>query len=249
MGINYIHTETIHNSKAAEEVLPYLFNLIKPHSVIDFGCGTGSWLKIAKQLGAKKILGIDGVHVNKEMLCINEGEFLQHNLTLPLTIEGRYDLAMCLEVVEHLPEEAADNAISLITASADILLFSAAIPGQGGQFHLNEQWPDYWQNKLKAHGFLPCDNLRQKFWDNDNVEWWYKQNMVLYVKPGIASKLNLEITKDLPVYIHPYLLNDKLQKLHIAEEHINYLEDIINKEITKPKFFPSLKRLIKSVTG
>jgi SAM-dependent methyltransferase len=247
MEINYIHTEDIHNSIAATEVLPYLFNLIHPESVVDIGCGTGSWLTVAKQLGAKKILGLDGVHVDTAMLRISEEEFLQHNLTLPLKPGQLFDMAICLEVAEHLPGEAAYNIIDIITSFSDVVLFSAAIPGQGGQAHLNEQWPAYWQNKFASHGFFPCDILRQEFWNNDKIEWWYKQNMLLYAKADAISKFNLQTSLTIPVYIHPELFEHTTTTLAATKKHVQYLENIIDKEITRPRFYPSLKRLIKSV--
>jgi SAM-dependent methyltransferase len=247
MEINYIHSEAIHNTGAANEVLPYVFDLLHPGGVVDVGCGTGSWLKVAKQLGAKEILGIDGIHVEKSMLCINEDEFLQHDLTLPLPAGTKYDLAICLEVAEHLPEVAADNIITILCAHSDIVLFAAALPGQGGQFHINEQWPAYWQEKFKRNGFSAYDILRAPFWDNSKVDWWYKQNMFLYIKEGAGPVLNIRDSADLPVFIHPELFDDKLQKLQAAENMIAYLENIILQRLTMPRFIPSLKLLIKSM--
>ncbi|MFC0514581.1 class I SAM-dependent methyltransferase [Mucilaginibacter angelicae] len=247
MEINYIHSEAVHNSDAAHEVLPYLFDLVRPESVIDIGCGTGSWLKVAKQLGVGRIRGIDGIHVDRSMLCITEEEFLQHNLTLPLPARDNYDLAICLEVAEHLPEEAADNIIEILCGHSDLVLFSAAIPGQGGQFHINEQWPAYWQKKFGTHGFLPYDILRDRFWDNLSVNWWYKQNMFLYIREGSGQRLNIKASAALPVFIHPELFDDKLQKLQVAEKTIVYLEGIILQRLTRPRFLPSLKLLLKSI--
>lgn len=247
MEINYIHSNTVHNTDAAAEVLPYLFELIRPESVIDIGCGTGSWLSVAKQLGAKRIMGIDGIHVDRSMLCISEDEFLQHNLTRPLSVKERYDLAICLEVAEHLPEEAADNIVNILCSHSDVVLFSAAIPGQGGQFHINEQWPVYWQKKFLARDFLVYDNLRNRFWENPKVNWWYKQNMFLYIKKGAGQDFNINTVSVLSEAIHPELFDDKVQKLDAAEKTIAYLEDIILQRITRPKFYSSLKLLIKSI--
>jgi SAM-dependent methyltransferase len=247
MKINYVHTENIHNTIAAQEILPLIFDIIKPETVVDFGCGVGSWLKIAKQLGAKKILGIDGIRVEKTMLCIKEDEFLQHDLTNHLLLENKYDLGICLEVVEHLPEKTANNIVNILTNCSNIILFSAAIPGQDGQCHVNEQWPSYWQNKFALKDFLPVDNLRQKFWDNPKIEWWYKQNIFLYVNKNSLEALNMKGVDKLLVYIHPEQFNLKVKMLDTAEKHINYLENIIYTEIQQPCFFPTLKRLIKSL--
>ena len=134
--INYFHTEQYHNTASAEEVLPFVINLVGPSSIIDVGCGTGTWLKVAKKLGVKVIMGIDGIHVDSKMLCIEEQEFLQHNLNLPLDVGRKFDLGISLEVAEHLPAAAAGNFIEVLTRHSDIILFSAAVPGQIGRAHV-----------------------------------------------------------------------------------------------------------------
>ncbi len=247
MRINYTHSEDVHNTAAATEVLPFVFNMIHPVSVADIGCGTGSWLKVAKTLGARQVLGVDGIRVDQAMLCIEPGEFLQHNLALPLITDNKFDLAICLEVAEHLAEKDADNIVDILAGLSDVILFSAGIPGQGGQFHENEQWPAYWQQKFEDRGCYPIDNLRPVFWDNARVDWWYRQNMLLYVKKNAVDRLNLTAAAKLPAYIHPELLKLKQQMLQEKQQHIDYLEDIVRREVDKPLFIPSLKKLIKSV--
>lgn len=237
-GPEYIHTETIHNTRAAGEVLPYVFKLVKPASVIDIGCGTGTWLKIAKKLGANTILGIDGIHADKSLLCIKDEEFMQHDLTKPIIIKKKYDLAICLEVAEHLPEDASDDLIETITGHSDIILFSAALPGQGGQNHINEQWPPYWQKKFAEKGFAVSDFLRDVFWNNNQVDWWYKQNMFIYFKEDVISTLNK--TDHIQIKIHPELFEHKMGQ-------IKHLDDFINHKIRYPKFWPALKNLFRSL--
>lgn len=238
--INYTHTEEIHNTSAAKEVLPYIFSLIHPKSVIDVGCGTGSWLKIAKEMGIDKVTGIDGIYVDQDLLSISPQEFTLHDLTLPLDQATKYDLAICLEVAEHLPEESAGNLIKILTSHSDIILFSAAIPGQGGQFHINEQWPDYWQVKFADKGYIAFDLLRDKFWDNEKVEWWYKQNMLVYARPEKAQVLGSKPGDKIKFIVHPELLVNK-------ENQTSYYLNVIKENIWHPKFLPTLKLLAKSV--
>lgn len=180
--INYEHTDAIHNTKDALEILPFVFKYIRPESVIDIGCGNGSWLKAAKSLGVHNIKGVDGIKVDKDQLLIEEEAFLLHDLTKPLQLNKTFDLVISLEVAEHLSEASADLFIDTLCNHSDVVLFSAAIPNQGGQFHINEQWPDYWHEKFKDRGFLAYDILRQEFWDNSNVFWWYSQNMIIYAR-------------------------------------------------------------------
>lgn len=253
--IIYQHSEELHNTQAASKVLPFVFELFKPESVVDIGCGTGSWLKIAKQLGAR-ILGIDGLNVGEDLMSIDMEEFIKHDLTSPIKLESRFDLAICLEVVEHLPYTAAESIIDTLTTASDVILFSAAIPGQGGQYHINEQWPEYWQTLFSNKNYFPLDILRSKFWDVEEIDWWYRQNMLIYTKAEIASDLRLEFDKTLKVYIHPELFDLKLieisearKLLDIKDAMIRHKDTIIEEAVFHPRFFSSFKRLVKSVIG
>ena len=239
--ISYIHTAEIHNTNSAEEVLPYIFNLIKPASVIDIGCGTGSWLKIAKQLGVKLIQGVDGIYLDRQLLSIENEEFKHHDLTLPLQSNIKYDLAICLEVAEHLPEASADNLVDILTEHSAIVLFSAAVPGQGGQFHINEQWPDYWQNKFASRGYFAFDTLRDIFWNNEKVEWWYRQNMFIFSNLDLEQMLaSKKESKPIRAHIHPDLFKKK-----VKDDLEN--RQFIKNRISNPQFTPTLRLLIKSI--
>ena len=107
----YIHTEDIHNFKAAEQLLPFVFDLIKPSSVLDVGCGIGTWLKVSKDLGVYDILGLDGSYVNKDLLKIAKENFLEVDLGNGFVLKREFDLIFCLEVIEHIPEENAEALV------------------------------------------------------------------------------------------------------------------------------------------
>jgi SAM-dependent methyltransferase len=240
MKINYVHTKLIHNKSAAREILPFLITLFHSKSIIDVGCGTGSWLSVAKELGVKTIKGVDGILVDDNLLEISKEEFAEFNLALPLPSLEKYDMAICLEVAEHLPDESADSIIKSLTNASDVILFSAAIPGQGGQYHVNEQWPDYWQNKFKSNGYLTFDFLREIFWENKNIEWWYRQNMLLFVKKEKTSLVEYSPTEVANKIVHPENFEAKL--FEIAR-----LQEIIKDRILEPKLIPSVKLAIKSI--
>ena len=245
----YIHNVEVHNSTAAEHILPSIFNIIKPSKVIDIGCGTGSWLKVAKKLGANRVLGIDGVQVSKALLEIEVNEFQKHNLTSPFVSNEKFDLAICLEVAEHLPESAADTLVDTLADVSNILLFSAALPGQGGQNHINEQWPEYWQHKFATKGLYPLDIIRVKHWLNDEVDWWYKQNMVLYTTRNLAEKFNVVPNRKIQTYIHPDLFNLKTKHLReaLAEiERIKLEYEHVLKRSQHPTIIQALKSLLKA---
>ncbi|MCL2024291.1 MAG: class I SAM-dependent methyltransferase [Coriobacteriia bacterium] len=181
----YIHDERDHPLKDSEEMLPLLFSRLKPKTVIDVGCGIGTFLNTAQKLGAEQIVGVDGDWVDREKLRRNIAldYFVPITLTESLSGSfGRFDLAICLEVAEHLPESSAETLVESLVSLSDIILFSAAIPGQGGQNHINEQWPGYWAALFKEQDYLFADVIRPLIWDNDDISYWYRQNTFLVVK-------------------------------------------------------------------
>lgn len=180
--IEYVHTADVHNTKAAENFIPFVFRHIRPKSVIDIGCGTGTWLKIFKSYGVDEILGIDGSNVDLSHLEIPAENFRAHDLREPLQLKKKFDLAVCLEVAEHLPDANADALVELLVSTSDTILFSAALPGQGGQNHINEQRFSYWVEKFNRYGYIFLDVFRSEVWYIDNIDFWYRQNSFLVVK-------------------------------------------------------------------
>jgi SAM-dependent methyltransferase len=236
----YVHDEVTHNSSAAEQVLPVLFEVYQPKSIVDVGCGLGNWIEVAKKMTGSTITGVDGDYVNRSLLKINEEEFVEKDLTKPFDLNKKYDLAICLEVAEHLPESSAKGFIQSLTNHADVIMFSAALPGQGGQNHINEQWPSYWQEHFNNCGFEMIDFFRFKIWDNTKIEYWYKQNLFLVVKKGHSlSESNSKLAYSL---VHPELLNlvhEQYQnKILLMKTKINKLKkrDIIGRVVNLIRF-------------
>ncbi len=170
------------SGRSAEIVLPLVFEIGKPASVVDVGCGVGAWLRASKSAGVDKVLGFDGDHVPVDLLEIEQPEFRAADLSKPLPHVGRrFDLAISLEVAEHLPRERADGFVEDLCGLADMVLFSAAVPYQGGQDHINEEWPSQWAERFASHGYIPFDVVRPVVWANPEVEVWYQQNTLLFV--------------------------------------------------------------------
>src|SRR5687768_14165313 len=155
MKNKYTHSEEVHNLSAPQEIVPQLVKLFNPKSVVDIGCGLGTFLHCFKLEGVKDVLGIDGPWVNKELLkkYLNENEFLERDLEKEILLEKKYDLVLSLEVAEHLAPESADIFIQSLISSGRIIIFSAAIPRQGGQNHVNEQWLPFWEDKFMRYGY------------------------------------------------------------------------------------------------
>jgi SAM-dependent methyltransferase len=166
--------------RSARATVPLILDVIAVQSVIDVGCGQGTWLAAFHECGVLDICGIDGDYIDRERLEIPAECFLAHDLHRPLHVPREFDLAISLEVAEHLPPESADSFVISLVQLAPVVLFSAAAPFQGGTHHVNEQWPAYWAERFAAHEYLPIDFLRRKLWTREDVEWWYAQNMLLY---------------------------------------------------------------------
>jgi SAM-dependent methyltransferase len=173
---------------SARAVLPLVLAVIEPASVIDLGCGTGSWLYIAQELGVTDVLGVDAPHVDGASLEIPRERFATHDLTMALNLDREFDLALCLEVAEHIAPSAAATLVQSLTRLAPAVLFSAAIPGQGGTVHVNERWPDYWARLFLDRGYRSHDFLRSDLWCDDRVRYFYAQNTILYVRESDAAR-------------------------------------------------------------
>lgn len=174
---------------SAEVIAPLIIDLCSPTSVIDVGCGLGMWLAVFRRLGVEDVVGVDA-EVDRSQLEIPPDRFRSHDLNSPLELERSFDLAVCLEVAEHLTPEAGPGLVRSLTRLTDTVLFSAAVPHQGGVGHLNEQWPDYWAALFQEHGFVPCDAIRPQVWNDDRVAFWYAQNTLLYVERSVLERHN-----------------------------------------------------------
>jgi len=170
--------------RSAGIVTPMLIELFQPGSVVDVGCGTGLWLAAFRQRGVADVCGVDGPWVPRAELQIPAALFHQHDLSRSLELGRRFDLALCLEVAEHLPPEAAEPLVESLTRLAPIVVFSAAIPFQQGDGHINEQWPSFWSSLFAARGYDCLPELRHRVWSNPSVEVWYRQNLLCFVAAG-----------------------------------------------------------------
>jgi hypothetical protein len=182
--------DTIRNGsfRSAQAIVPIILELTNAKSVVDAGCGDGTWLSVFHKFGVTDTLGLDGEYVNREQLRIPQDQFRPTNVSRPFTVERRFDLAVSLEVAEHLPADSADGFVRSLTALAPVVMFSAAIPFQGGTDHLNEQWPDYWAHLFHHHDYVPIDCIRDRVWHNQEVEFWYVQNCLVFADRAFVEK-------------------------------------------------------------
>lgn len=188
-GPDFYATHADGSLRSAQQVVPLLLSWFTPASVVELGCGIGTWLSVFQRSGVEDILGVDGPWVTPAQLRIPAERFRTADLTRPLDLDRGFDLALSCEVAEHLDAAHADQFVASLTNLAPIVAFSAAIPLQGGRNHVNEQWPDYWYRKFDAQGFACFDVLRPRLWDNGDVGYHYAQNLVVYVKRPVDPAL------------------------------------------------------------
>ncbi|MBV5326281.1 MAG: methyltransferase domain-containing protein [Chlorobium sp.] len=203
------HEKTIH---AANTILSMLLDRIPTvHSAVDVGCGTGTWLSVLQQKGVNEIQGFDGSWMDRNLLAIPYSCFTEIDLTRSMIrLITKYDLAISLEVAEHLPSDCAEEFIFSLTELSDYVLFSAAIPFQGGQHHVNEQWQHYWVELFRKMDYLVYDIIRPKIWNDNRIPFWYRQNILLFVrKQKTTSTLNgwpyVELSSSPIDIVHPDL--------------------------------------------
>lgn len=198
---NEFYKSQMHASRiSADETIKVLKKIIPmPESVVDLGCGVGSWLAAFLEQGTRVVRGFDGDYVDPSFLQIPQESFTAHDLSQPLPEQyiKEYDLAISVEVAEHLQHDDAAHFIKSLTRLSKTVLFSAAIPYQGGTGHVNEQWPEYWASFFLARNFYPVDKLRPLIWGNANIRAWYRQNLILFVHESLLDKI-------MPTYVrHP----------------------------------------------
>ena len=195
---SFFEAQSFDSLRSGRAVLPDLFRYVRPRSVVDIGCGIGTWLRAAGDLGVEERLGVDGDYVDRDALMLPDEQFLSADLSKPGLADavaavrpGRFDLVMCLEVAEHLPFEHSKRFVEELCQLSDLVLFSAAIPFQYGTGHINEQWPEFWATHFRACGYACFDLLRPGIWERADVDWWYAQNLLVFARHGSAVSAEL----------------------------------------------------------
>jgi hypothetical protein len=188
------------SASSAQVVVPIVLSLFPCRSVVDVGCGAGGWLKEFERHGVSDYLGVDGDYVSRDLLKIPANHFRPADLRSLSDLGRGFELACSLEVAEHLPEDRAKSFVALLVKAAPVVLFSAAIPFQGGMNHLNEQLQSYWARLFAKHGYIALDCIRPSIYGDSRVEWWYRQNILMFCRPDkcppactpVASSFDLD---------------------------------------------------------
>lgn len=217
------HNSTVYTTQRILSIIFEKFPEIR--SAADFGCGVGTWLSVLKEK-CIEVHGFDGSWVPRKYLQIPEACFTSIDLNKDLINQNselwelpRYDLTIALEVAEHLPINSADTFIRFLTSHSNLVLFSAAIPGQGGTGHINEQYPSYWCSLFEKYGFIPVDNIRDKIWNDEKIPFWYRQNCFLSLRKDFICSLSKQ-EYDYPLdRVHPqqFILERERSQLTVSK--------------------------------
>mgnify|MGYP000212268834 CR=1 FL=1 len=179
-GTDFFATQQTQSRLAAEKMLRLVFDRYPAKSVVDLGCGVGTWSAASLALGSQQARGIDGDWVPRNALQIPASSFSTSDLEASLPPPELHDLAICVEVLEHLTDAAGERAVEWLCKSARVVVFSAAIPEQGGTHHINEQWQSYWADRFSKFGYQCFDLIRPYFWTDTTIPFWYRQNILVY---------------------------------------------------------------------
>jgi SAM-dependent methyltransferase len=208
------------STRSARAVVPLILEWVRPASVVDVGCGLGMWAAGFSEFGVETVHGMDGKSVPTDELLIPERDFVAVDLSRPVEAGRFYDLVVSLEVAEHLPGSAATDFVETLTSLGPVVLFSAAIPHQRGAHHVNEQWPAYWARLFAERGYRAVDCLRPRIWNDEDVEPYYCQNTIIYVREEKLADYPVLAAAALPagemplalVHPHYYLKRSSFQE-------------------------------------
>jgi SAM-dependent methyltransferase len=216
------------SARAAAVVLPIVFRIFTPVRVIDVGCGQGAWLAAAESLGAQDLTGLDGPWVDPAKLRSPNIRFQATDLSASIPDLGKHDLCISVEVAEHLPPSRADGFVTDLCRASDVVLFSAAVPRQGGTEHVNEERASRWAARFADHGYECFDIVRGAVWDDARVAWWYRQNLFVYVARASvrhAAFAALPLSPGPRDVVHPDAFEEKVAWYESERARLRSLQD------------------------
>jgi SAM-dependent methyltransferase len=256
--LNNSYNDHYFNSKIFDYDYAPIANAIKaqyaPKSIIEIGCGNGDLSKLLSREGIA-VTAIDGYsapNFSKDNLItfykvdLNEAFAVKAFFT---SLDRKFDVAICMEVAEHLKPEVSEQLIESLTSVSDVIIFSAAVPEQGGDGHINCRNRLFWHNLFEQNKFFLRDTIRSKIRQNPRVGRWYALNTLDYTRvnssPTVEDYHNLVtnlIDAESEASSHFYLSNRKLdyknnllqlRMIKAAFDFRNFLKKIIGRKTLK----------------
>lgn len=167
---------------AACKVISLAKELFEINSVTDVGCGRGAWLVECKKNGILDIHGIDGQWNSQEKMLDQSIKFFPMDLSESWAYDYKRDLCLSLEVAEHINPRSSKKFIDSLCRISELVIFSAAYENQGGVGHINERKHSFWAGLFLQNDYQAYDLIRPKYWDDELMDFWYKQNIFFYIK-------------------------------------------------------------------
>lgn len=172
-------------AKSAAQFVDIILKYYTPASVVDIGCGAGLYLQEFQRRGIRDILGVDGSPAAAAEFLLEKDKLIIFDLAKKYKFAKKYDLGLCLEVAEHLPEGEADTLVETIINASNNIIFTAAVPGQGPRSigHINEQPHSYWIKKFQQRNFHylePRTEEMKKKMEAQGVVWWLVNNLMIF---------------------------------------------------------------------
>lgn len=172
------------NIPIAADVVNILMRFFNPKSVVDVGCGNAEFLSQFQKKGVE-IYGYEGSQYAIDSALVDKRFIQQFDLRELIPVRRKYDLALCLEVAEHIENKFSNRLVENLTSLSDTVVFTAAPPGQGGHFHINEQPKEFWINLFKKNGYRYDSSLSfqiQAEFKEKKVINWYSDNLTVFKK-------------------------------------------------------------------
>ena len=170
---------------ASEVALGTILKNFVAQSVIDIGAGDGVWTSTALSIGNPTRLTVVDLPGSTFKLLQKVDKSIKKitlNFENDMLKNGEpYDLGICVEVIEHISTGRALLLLDWISVNCCTVMFSGAIPGQGGTHHINEQNQSYWLNVMMARGFIPIDNIRPQLYRNGKIPQYYRNNIFFFI--------------------------------------------------------------------
>lgn len=189
---SYIYSREFYENRnaltdySAKVIITQLSKYLKNvNSVADIGGGIGTFLRNASEIwgvNSKNLILCDGEYVQLDLLQVPKDCFAARNLEEGINISSKVDLAITLEVAEHLSPTRAESFVEELCSLSEVILFSAAAKGQGGEHHVNERELSYWEKLFEMRGYRAFDCIRPAIQEDKKIPFWYRQNIVLFVK-------------------------------------------------------------------
>ena len=156
-------------------------------SVVDLGCGVGSYLDAAHDMGIAPLKGYE-INLSIANCYIPEHlrQFISSDDITSALPGGGFDCSWSVEVGEHIQPEGTEQFVSnLVNLTRRLTLLSCAPPGQRGTAHINLRPKEEWVELMTRHGmrYLPTEvDHTVSHWSSLGAPSYILRNLMIFSK-------------------------------------------------------------------